>query len=426
MKLETAFEVIIVGLGPAGVSTALMLAESGLKIAIIDKAVFPRDKICGDAISGNVIHTLKRLPNNIYDKFLNEFEAKLPSYGIRFYAPNQQHLDIPFSLPPSDNQILIHNSKFIIHNSIAAGYISKRIDFDNFLFRQLKHYPNISVFENCKIENITLSDENVIVESADKSFSGKIIIGADGANSIVLKKLFPEQLHNEHLCTGLRSYYTNVSGFTDSNFIELYFLKNTLPGYFWIFPLPDNIANVGIGMLTSHLKAKKINLKALMSDIINDNKLISSRFSNAQQADDFKAYSLPLWSSKKNISFERCLLTGDAASLVDPFTGEGVGNAMLSGRIAAEQILDCFKNKDFSAAYLKNYDKKIYNKMCDELKISRTMQKLSKYPSLFNLVVNKAAKNQTLRNTLISMLNNISLKKQLSKPGFYLKLIFNR
>ena len=80
------FDIIITGAGPAGSTAALMLAETGLNIAVVDKATFPRDKVCGDALSGNVINTLKRLPDNIYLKFLNEFDSKLPSLGISVFA----------------------------------------------------------------------------------------------------------------------------------------------------------------------------------------------------------------------------------------------------------------------------------------------------------------------------------------------------
>ena len=399
------FDIAIVGAGPAGCSCELMLAETGLNIAVIDKAAFPRDKICGDALSGNVISTLKRLPDNIYNKFLTEFPQKLPSYGIKFIAPNLNHIDIPFN-----------------NSSEASGYISRRIDFDNFLFRQLKNYPNIKTFESCRIEDIEINNEHAILKSASASFQAKVIVAADGANSVIAKYAGKEKSSNN--CTGLRTYYQNVSGFDKENFIELFFLKDILPGYFWIFPLPDNKANVGIGMLTSHINRKKINLKALMLELINNHPVISQRFKGTELIDDVKAYSLPLANEKKSISGKRILLTGDAASLVDHFTGEGIGNAMLSGRVAAEQIKECIQKNDFSAELIKSYDVKLYNKIWDELRISRTLQKLIKYPWLFNLVVNKANRNKTLHNTIIKMLNNTDVRKEFQNPLFYLRILF--
>jgi menaquinone-9 beta-reductase len=424
--LNYDYDIVIIGAGPAGTTCALMLAHTGLKIAVIDKAVFPRDKICGDALSGNVMNTLKRLPGNIFDKFTNDFIDKLPSLGIKFIAPNLNSIDIPFSGTDVACNVSNHN---------PPGYISKRIDFDNFLFQQLRNYSNISVFENCRIENILYSGNSVIAESSDKSFTSRIIIGADGANSIVAKNRNPKpetqnlkhETRNSEHCIGLRAYYKNVTfpnPPNNDNFIELYFLKDILPGYFWLFPLPDNTANVGIGMLSDHVRKKKINIKSTMLSIIESHTLISPRFKDAVQTDEFKAFPLPLCTGRMPASGERFLLLGDAASLIDPFTGEGIGNAMLSGRIAAEHITECFRSNDFSAPMLYNYDIKLYNKIRKEINISRIMQKLSYHPFLFNLVVNKASKNKTLHDTIIKMINNIDVKKQLTQPSFYFNLLF--
>jgi menaquinone-9 beta-reductase len=162
-----------------------------------------------------------------------------------------------------------------------------------------------------------------------------------------------------------------------------------------------------------------------MLDIINNHPLIKERFNNARQIGEIKGHILPLGTQRRKISGKRFLLLGDAASLIDPFTGEGVGNAMLCGKIAAEQIAECFKTNNFSESFIGNYDKKIYDKIWNELKISRTLQNLSYYPFLFNLVINKANHNQTLNNMIVNMLNNIHLKRELTKPSFYFKLLFD-
>ena len=100
---------------------------------------------------------------------------------------------------------------------------------------------------------------------------------------------------------------------------------------------------------------------------------------------------------KRKISGERFLLAGDAASLVDPFTGEGVGNAIRSGRVAAEHVLKCFENGDFSENFNLEYDKEIYHRMWNELKLSRSMQKLFKHPRLINYAVSKASRNDNFK-----------------------------
>ncbi|MBP7497017.1 MAG: hypothetical protein KA792_05070, partial [Bacteroidales bacterium] len=160
------------------------------------------------------------------------------------------------------------------------------------------------------------------------------------------------------------------------------------------------------------------------TSIISSNTLIAPRFINSELIGNYQADYLPLGTKKYNISGERCLLTGDAACLTDPFTGEGVANAMFSGRWAAEHIKNCFKTNDFSATFNKNYDNLIYNKIWKELKLSSVMQALAKNKTLLNYVIRKANKNQGVKEILNSMLSDMEIKKQLSKPSFYFKLLF--
>jgi len=110
--------------------------------------------------------------------------------------------------------------------------------------------------------------------------------------------------------------------------------------------------------------------------------------------------------------------------LIDPFTGEGIGNAIRSGRIAADHLIKSFDNQQFDSNYNKHYDKVIYQKMWKELRVSRALQKLLQYPKLFNFVIKKANTNSSVRTLLSSMLTDVNLKKELLKPGFYLKLFF--
>nr|MBP7497910.1 geranylgeranyl reductase family protein [Bacteroidales bacterium] len=314
--MSDKFDIIIVGAGPAGCCCALMLANTGLKLAIIDKSSFPRDKICGDALSFAVLNNLKKLPQGIFDRFLNEFNSKLPSYGVRFVSPSSEILDIDFNSPAN--------------SSYAPGYISKREDFDFFLFKELKNYPNINIIQNCRINDVTYSESiNLITET--NLYSAKIVVAADGANSIIRKKLSGNIIDKNRQCTGIKAYFKGVSGFREGNFIELHFLKDILPGYFWIFPLPNGMANVGLGMLNKDIHKNKTILKKQFTSIISSNTLIAPRFINSELIGNYQADYLPLGTKKYNISGERFLLTGDAACLTDPFTGEGVANAMFSG-----------------------------------------------------------------------------------------------
>ncbi len=397
------------GAGPAGCACAYALRNESLKIALIDKETFPRDKICGDALSADVVNQLYRMDEALGERFKNFFE-KQESHGVRFFAPNGNMLDIDFS-----------NEK---HGG-AAGYISKREHFDNFLFKQVKDLKKIEFFTESKVDRIRVEDDLVKLLVGDTKLEASMVIGADGAHSIVNKCLGKIKLEKNHYCAGLRQYYTGVKGFHVRGHIELHFIKDVLPGYFWVFPLPNGEANVGLGMLSSEVNRKKINLKAKLKELIEDHPVLKNRFKNAKPLESVKGYGLPIGSKKRPISGEHFLLLGDAASLIDPFTGEGIGNAIRSGRIAADHIINCFKSGRFDADYNTNYDKVIYHKMWNELRLSRGLQKLLKFPRLFNFVVRKANKNQSVKLLLTSMLDDVDLKKELVKPSFYFKLLIS-
>ena len=199
-----------------------------------------------------------------------------------------------------------------------------------------------------------------------------------------------------------------------------------LPGYFWIFPLPNGEANVGVGMLSDVARRKKVNLKNELQDIIHNDPIISERFKNATLIGTVDGYGLPLGSKQRVISGERYLLTGDAAFLIDPFTGEGIGNALYSGRIAANQAAKALEANDFSAAALAAYDKEVYRVMGPELRISHRLQKLVKYPWLFNLLVKISIRNKQVKELLSCMFYEVDLRKKLAQPSFYIKLLLNR
>jgi flavin-dependent dehydrogenase len=127
------------------------------------------------------------------------------------------------------------------------------------------------------------------------------------------------------------------------------------------------------------------------------------------------------------MSGDRFMLVGDAACLVDPFSGEGIGNALYSGMLAAMAINEALPAADCSAAFFKtHYDDVLYKRLGDEFRISTTLQRLCKYPWLFNFVVNKAYKSKSLRDTISCMFTDMDLREQLSKPSFYFKILFNK
>ena len=417
MTQQLQAPVIIVGAGPAGAGTSIFLSKFGIPHIIIDKATFPRDKVCGDACSGKTLFVLRKANIRWVQEIFGQSEKYAPSKGIIFAAPNGKNIDIPFNgtqMPGED----------------TAGFTTPRLTFDHFLFKKLdKSFATI--YEQATIKSIERSQDRVNISfshcGSDYEVTSKIVIGADGDKSVVQKTFSAIKSSPKAYAVGLRAYYKGVTGMDKNNSIELHFLPEMLPGYFWIFPLPGGMANVGVGIPSERVRDRKINLRELMVRTIEENPSIRDRFKDASLDGKIQGWGLPMAIEPHSVSGDNYLLTGDAASLIDPFSGEGIGNALYSGMLAAEAVQKAVKEERYDAAYFKeNYDDVLYRKIGKELQLSATLQRLCRFPWLFNMVVNKARKSPALRQTMSSMFSDLDLRAQLRKPSFYFRILFNR
>lgn len=406
------FDLIIGGAGPAGCTLALLLGRTGLKIALIEKQCFPRDKICGDALSGQVIRIMKRLPDNIYERFLSNI-PKSSANGIRFTSPDFRSVDIPF-----------HSTQNACIEDIT-GYVCRRRDFDLFLMNEVKRLSSVSVFEKTEIKGVSYTSNGIMASTNLGDFTARIVAAADGAQSVIRRSLHRDSMRVDHHCLGIRAYYDGVSGIHSQRFIEMIFLREILPGYFWIFPGEGGITNVGFGMLIGSIRKQRIQLSSLFQKLVTEHSFLAPRFRHATLLGKPAAFPLPLGSHDIPRSIDRCLFLGDAASLVDPFTGEGIGNAMASAEIAAKIIMDHSDNDEFSSIFLEEYDRKIIVRMGNELRISSLMQKMANHPWIINLVIRKACHNPSLQELLSSMYLDEKIREKLTKPAFYTKLLLH-
>ena len=335
-----SYDVIICGAGPAGLTASLVLGRAGLKVALIDKEEFPGKKVCGDAIAAYVPKVLGGISPE-FTSALEICEQKIEVNKCRIVAPSGKLLDLKYS---------------------ESGLICRRSVFDRLLLDIVIQQPGVTVMCGTKVTKMKADAQQVAVNASDGSiFSGSLVLGCDGAGSITGRNLAGNKTDLRHCSAAVRAYYKDVKDTPESTF-ELHFLKDILPGYFWIFPLPDGHSNVGLGVPSEMIANKNINLIKRLAQITESEPGIKERFTGAELAGPPETGLLPLGSRKVRVSGDRFMLCGDAASLTDPATGEGVGPAILSGRYAGWQALRCFEKNDFSAGFMKGYDKELYAK----------------------------------------------------------------
>lgn len=391
-------KICIIGAGPAGSTTSIFLSKFGIPHILIDAATFPRDKVCGDGIDLRGIRILNLIDINILKHELPKDDRFTPCIGARLIKPSGKVRD--FLFPTSKNAL--HEYPF---------YVSKRKDFDDFLLQKTTS-DFATVYQGTKVIDIEKLADKWVLKAINNGNPIEIhcqfLVGADGDHSVVLKHLNERKVERRHYAASVRQYWKNVTASTNNNLLEYYTPKKYPFSYFWIFPLPNGEVNVGFIMLSKYIAKNNYNVRKIFDEIITDDPIISSRFKNAIAVEPPAGWGLPLASLQRKVHGDNWLLVGDAASLISPISGEGIGNAMLSGYMAAHFIQKAVLANDFSESVFENYPKELYRYFKEDIE---------KYNSYSDK--NEKLVMWIINNLIITKIFGINLFKFISKKWLH-------
>ncbi|MFP4521561.1 MAG: FAD-dependent monooxygenase [Fibrobacterota bacterium] len=403
---DTEFDILISGGGPAGCACAIAAARKGLRSAVIEKTESVSEKICGGGLSGRAVSRLKEL--GIYDNFLRD-------------VPHNK-IDSVFFSSPSGHSLKLSVQKDPVFSEKSGGFTVYRRDFDSFLQKQAEKAGAVffrglsecgKVIEDKKIVFVNCEGEGA---QAPLQFRARFFFGASGYRG----PSYPVLRKNSRLkeIRGIRAFYSGVYSSPDT--IEMSFEKQIIPGYFWVFTMPDGLINAGF---TSYpIKGKNSPGMRKMLLQLESSPVFSERFSNARIVGEPEGWILPSGGRpvKTALNFAA---GGDEAAMVDAFTGEGIGNAMYSGVLAADSAAE--KLAGNKKTFFRIYDRKFKRVFKKEIFISFLLLRLAKKKALFDFVLKNATRNDKFYESLIKIVSGSLSRFRLLNPFFYFPLIFS-
>ena len=315
-----SFDAVIVGGGPGGATAAYWLARAGRKVLVVDKATFPREKVCGDGLTPRAVRCLEDI-------------------GLKTEGPEWSRVD---GLRIVGSGLVLDLPWPALHSMPAYGLVRTRFDFDSALLAHAKEH-GATVWEGTSVE-APLTDRAGIVTGVEVARNGDrarieapVVIAADGAASRFAMTLGGRRLEGRPMGVAARTYYRSPRAHELTYFesyLELWRGDDLLPGYGWIFPLPDGTVNVGLGMLSTSRHFQQYDYRRLLEEWVAGLPP-EWGFTPENRVGKPRGGPLPMGFNRTPLARPGMLVVGDAAGVVNPFNGEGIAYAMETAKIAA-------------------------------------------------------------------------------------------
>ncbi|MGW7295851.1 geranylgeranyl reductase family protein [Streptomyces xiamenensis] len=400
---EHSADVIVVGAGPAGSTTAYHLAQAGLDVLLLEKTSFPREKVCGDGLTPRATKQLVGMGIDV-----SEEAGWLRNKGLRIIGGGHRlQLDWPELAAYPD-----------------YGLVRRREDFDELLARQAEK-AGAQLFERCNVTGPVQDDRaagRIVGVTAklgeDKrqvTFRAPVVVAADGNSSRLSLAMGLHRNDKRPMGVAVRTYFTSPRHDDDylESWLELWDRRGDeprlLPGYGWIFGMGDGTSNVGLGILNSSSAFRELDwrevLKAWCASMPEE-----WGYTPENMSGPIRGAALPMAFNRKPHYSRGLLLVGDSGGLVNPFNGEGIAYAMESGEIAAEVIVQALARQSPAQRELtlRAYPKTLQETYGGYYTLGRAFVKLIGNPKIMKLATDRGLSHPVLMRFTLKLLANLT------------------
>ncbi len=391
-------DVVIVGAGPAGSATATHLARHGLSVVLVEKATFPREKVCGDGLTPRATRQLIRLGIDT-----SEANGWLHNKGLRIYGGGEQ----PFQLDWPD-----------LTDFPPFGLVRPRSDFDDLLVKNAIA-AGATLYQDANvIEPIIDGSQRIIgVTTKDgREFRAPLVVACDGNSTRLSVAMGLVKRDDRPMGVAVRTYYTSPRTNDDylESWLELWDGKpgesNLLPGYGWIFGMGDGTCNVGLGILNTSTAFGKTDYKDLLKRWL-DNTPEEWGFRDQNMTTPIRGAALPMGFNRTPHYLRGLLLVGDSGGMVNPFNGEGIAYAMEAGEYAAEAMAEAHYRGIGTASAeraLRGYPSRLRSELGGYYRLGGIFVKLIGNPKVMSLCTRYGLSRRTLMRFTLKLLANLT------------------
>ena len=352
---DEVWDVVVVGAGPAGSAAALAArrADPDARVLLLDRADFPRDKACGDGVASHALDVLAAL--GVHDAT----EGFLPVHRFRLRTPRGTEVARRMQRPAFVVPRTVFDAR-LVEAARASG-------------AQVRHH---------RVRRVDVGPDRVVLDGA---IAARAVVGADGAESVVRRALGLASNGAGHVALALRAYARTPAGGEGEQVIQL--AEGRLPAYAWTFPIGDGWSNVGYGELLRGQTPTRAYLQDRLGALLPD---------AGAGLRDSRAHRLPLSTRRPRVPDGPIVLAGDAHSLINPFTGEGIFYAILSGALAGRAALD-------GRAAASTYRRLLRAELGAHLRDTTTVARLTGSRRIVDAAVRTAASDQTSFDALVEL-----------------------